>query len=70
MRFEQCACTHYKTGYSPTIVKTTLVDPVLPAVSVAVHVWVPVSPEWTAVRKIVAPVELLKAQSLQLDDHW
>ena len=62
--------THYKTGYSPTIVNTTPVDPVLPAVSVAVHVWVPLSPEWTAAREIIATVEVLKTQPLQVDDHW
>ena len=42
--------------YSPTIVNTKLVDPLLPGSSVAVHVWVPVSPEWTACRVIIFDV--------------
>ena len=58
-------------NHSPTTLNTMLTLALSPPLE-AVQVWVPMSPEWTAVRDItlITPVDVIwKTQPLQVDVH-
>ena len=53
----------------PTILKSMLALSVFPPL-VAVQVWVPMSPEWTAARKMLLLNKFWNSQLVHVDDHW